>query len=134
MNYLIDTCIVSDFFKKVPAVVERFRETAPGQMYVSSITVMEIEFGLKLNTERAKKIRPLWNQFVKYVQTVPFSSACAIAAAAVRSQLKQEGLPIGPYDILIAGTAIANDLIVVTANLKEFQRVSSLKIENWHYL
>lgn len=131
MNYLIDTCILADFFKKIPAVVERFRETSPGQIYLSSITVMEIEYGLKLNPERTKKIRPLWNQLVKHVQTIPFSDACAVAAAAVRSQLKQEGLPIGPYDILIAGTAIANDLIVVTANLKEFQRVSSLKVENW---
>ncbi len=131
MNYLIDTCIVSDFFKKVPTVVEGFRKTSPRQIHLSSITVMEVEFGLNLNAERAKKIRPLWDQLLKHVQVIPFSSACAIAAAAVRSQLKQEGLPIGPYDTLIAGTAIANGLVVVTANLREFQRVSSLKTENW---
>lgn len=131
MNYLIDTCVVSDFFKKIPSVVENFKRLSPKQIHISSITVMEIEYGLNLHKEREKKIRPLWEQLLKYTQVTSFSHACAVSAAAIRSQLKSAGQPISAYDILIAGTAIANDMVMVTSNLKEFNRVSGMTVEDW---
>ncbi len=131
MNYLIDTCVVSDFFKKIPSVIQHFQQLSPTQIYVSTITAMEIEFGLILNKEQEKKIRPQWEQLIKNIVLVPFSNACALSAASIRSQLKKAGLPIGPFDILIAGTAMANDLIMVTSNFKEFNRVRGLIIEDW---
>ncbi len=131
MNYLLDTCVISDFFKKIPSVVENFEKISPKQIYVSTITIMEIEYGLQLNQERAKKIRPLWESLVKYIQIVPYCDYCGIASASIRSNLKKEGLPIGPYDILIAGTALAHHLIAVTSNFHEFARISELTVENW---
>ena len=131
MNYLIDTCIISDFFKKHPVVIEKFKQLSPQQIHISSITVMEIEYGLNLNAEREKKIRPLWEQLRKHTSIISFSYACAVSAASIRSQLKNQGLLIGPFDILIAGSAMANNMIMITANLKEFKRVSGIKIENW---
>jgi len=131
MNYLIDTCVVSDFFKKIPAVVNRFKQLSPRQIHISSITVMEVEYGLRLNPEREKKIRPLWEQLLAYIQVVPFSHDSAESAASIRSELKNAGLLIGPYDILIAGTAIANNMVMVTSNVKEFNRVSEITVEDW---
>lgn len=131
MNYLIDTCVVSDFFKKIPLTIEHFERLSPKQIHISTITVMEIEFGLQLHAEREKKTRPLWDNLLKWIQVVPFSPACVISAATLRSHLKTEGLPVGPYDILIAGTALASQMVIVTSNLKEFHRMPGLTIENW---
>lgn len=131
MNYLVDTCVISDFFKKIPSVVSRFQQISPKQIHVSTLSVMEIEYGLKLHKEREKKIRPLWESLLEHIEVLPFSSPCAAASALLRAQLKQAEIAIGPYDILIAGTALALDLIVVTSNLKEFKRLSEIAVEDW---
>lgn len=131
MNYLIDTCVVYDFFKKNPQVIKNFEEKSPKQIHISSITVMEIEYGLFLHKEREKKIRPLWEQLLKYIKIVPFSYACAVSAASIRSRLKTEGKLIGAYDLLIAASSIANEMVMVTSNLKEFNRVLEIQVEDW---
>ena len=55
----------------------------------------------------------------------------AIAAAKIRADLKLKGIPIGPYDVLIAGQAIARSLTLITRNVGEFRRVDSLQFEDW---
>lgn len=131
MNYLLDTCVISDFFKKIDPVVMHFKNLSSSQIHISTITVMEIEYGLRLNEEREKKIRPIWQALLEQINVVSLCHQCAIATAHIRAKLKNQGLPIGPYDILIAGTAIAHDLVMVTSNLKEFNRISEIKIEDW---
>lgn len=131
MNYLLDTCVISDFFKKIPSVISQFENLSPSQIHISTITVMEIEYGLRLSEEREKKIRPLWETLLKQIKIVIVCHQCAIAIATIRAKFKNAGLLIGPYDILIAGTALANKFIMVSSNLKEFNRISEIKIENW---
>ena len=131
MKYLLDTCTVSDFVKGQPGVMSRIKATSPKQIVVSSLTRMEIDYGLALNTERAKKLAPMLDAFFSVVSTVPFDEADGLATAAIRAALKPKGRPIGAYDALIAGTGVARGLIVVTSNVGEFNRVSGLKIENW---
>lgn len=133
MNYLLDTCVFSDFFKKIPATIQRFESLAPKQIHISVVSIMEIEYGLKLNAEREKKMRPIWDILLQKIQIIPFSETCAKAAASVRSELKTSGQLIGPYDILIAGTALAHELVVVTSNLSEFKRLAALTIEDWRH-
>ncbi len=131
MNYLIDTCVVSDLFKKIPSTIKHFERVSPNHIHISAVSIMEIEYGLRLNSEKEKKIRPIWDAFLKQVQTVPFSQKCAKETALIRASLKNLGQPVGPYDILIAGTAVAYDLIVVTSNLSELKRIPLLSIEDW---
>jgi tRNA(fMet)-specific endonuclease VapC len=131
MNFLLDTCVLSDFFKKDISTIAHFQEVSPGQLFVSTITVMEVEYGLKLHAEREIKIRPLWKSLCKQIQIVPFCSECAEAAASFRAALKSSGKLIGSFDILIAATAQAHNLILVTSNLKEFNRIPTIEIENW---
>jgi len=131
MNYLLDTCTVSDFFKKMPASIAHFAALSPSQLYISTITVMEVEYGLKLHKEREVKIRPLWTALLQNISVVPFSHADAVFAAKIRAQLKEVGLPIGAYDIQLAGTALANNFIFVTSNSGEFKRIAEITIENW---
>lgn len=134
MNYLLDTCVVSDFFKKIPAVVKHFEMISPEKIHVSTITVMEIEYGLRLNLEREKKIQPLWKALLKYIHIMPYSAKCAIASASIRADLKSKGLPMGPYDVLIAGTSLAHNMILVTSNIGEFKRIQEFLVEDWRAL
>lgn len=131
MKYLLDTCTVSDFVKGQSGVMARIKATSPKLILVSTLTRMEIDYGLALNPERARKLAPMLDAFVSVVGTVPFDEADAQAAAAIRAALKSRGQPIGAYDALIAGTGVARGLIVVTSNVGEFSRVSGLQIENW---
>jgi tRNA(fMet)-specific endonuclease VapC len=131
MKYLLDTCTVSDFVKGQPGVLTRIKATSPQQIVVSSITRMEIDYGLALNSERARKLAPMLDAFFSVIRTVPFEEADAQATAAIRAALKKEGQPIGAYDVLIAGTGVARGLIVVTSNVDEFNRVGGLQVENW---
>jgi tRNA(fMet)-specific endonuclease VapC len=65
------------------------------------------------------------------VTTLEFGNDAATWAATVRADLERAGTPIGPYDILIAGHALSQDLILATGNLREFQRVRALRVEAW---
>lgn len=131
MTYLLDTCTVSDFVKGHPAVMARVKNTPPDLIALSSLTRMEIAYGLALNRQRAARLGPILEAFFAVTTTLPFDTADAQAAAAIRAALKAQGQPIDPYDALIAGTGVARGLIVVTSNLDEFRRVAGLQVENW---
>ncbi len=131
MKYLLDTCAVSDFVRGQSSTLARVNSTAPNLIAVSALTRMEIDYSLFLNVERAQKLAPVLEAFFSAVATLPFDEADARAAAAIRASLKSRGQPIGAYDVLIAGTAVARGLVVVTSNLNEFERVTALQIEDW---
>jgi tRNA(fMet)-specific endonuclease VapC len=131
MKYLLDTCTVSDFVKGQPGVLARIKATPPSLIAVSVVTRMEIESGLQLNPERARKLGPILDSVLNAITTLPLSEADAIAAAGIRVALQRRGQPIGPYDILIAGYGLARGLILVTSNTGEFERVGGLLLENW---
>lgn len=69
--------------------------------------------------------------FTEPFECLPFDAVCAEHAGEIRAQLSASGAPIGPYDVLIAATARANRLTLVTHNLREFQRVVGVKLEDW---
>ena len=125
MQYLLDTCTVSDFVKGQPAVLARVKATPPNLVTVSALTRMEVDYGLALKAERARNLAPLLDAFFASITTLPFDAADAQAAAAIRAALKTRGQPIGAYDALIAGTGLARGLVVVTSNVGELQ------VENW---
>ena len=131
MKYLLDTCCVSDFIKGNENTMMKIKSSAPTNIAISSITTMEIAYGLQLNPDRTKKIKPLLNDFLSCVRILALDENEAKLSAQLRAELKAAGTPIGSYDILIAATAIAHNLTLITSNMKEFKRVSNLKIEDW---
>lgn len=131
MKYLLDTCTVSDFVKGQPNVLARIKAISPTFIAVSTLTRMEVEYGLALNADRARKLAPVLQAFLSAISTLPFEVADALAAAGIRAALKAKGQPIGAYDVLIAGTALARGLVVVTSNVGEFQRIGGLQVEDW---
>ncbi|MEM7793780.1 MAG: PIN domain-containing protein, partial [Cyanobacteria bacterium P01_C01_bin.118] len=101
MQYLLDTCVISDFIKGEPGTQNRLKRTSPADIAVSVITVMELRYGLLNNPQRAKKIEPAITSLLDSVSILEFSEEEAEQAAQVRSILKKQGQPIGAYDVLI---------------------------------
>ena len=69
--------------------------------------------------------------FFGAIRVLPYDRMAAEATAKARANLKRRGRPIGAYDVLIAGTALAHGLIVVTSNVREFKQVEGLRVEDW---
>lgn len=131
MTWLLDTCTVSDFVKGQAGVLARLKTTPPQSISISAVTRMEIEYGLQLHPARTEKLAPVINAFLASIAVLPFENADAKAAGTIRAVLQKRGRPIGAYDIMIAGTALARGLTVVTSNVGEFDRIEGLRVENW---
>jgi tRNA(fMet)-specific endonuclease VapC len=131
MRYLLDTCVLSDFARGHAQVLVRLKSTLPQALAITTVTVMEIDYGLRLNAALERKLRPVMEAFFRTVSVLPYDTDAALATAAVRADLKGKGQPIGAYDALIAGSALARGLILVTANTGEFSRIAGLVLEDW---
>jgi tRNA(fMet)-specific endonuclease VapC len=129
--YLLDTNILSYFFKKQGNVVQRMHERPAHLMRVSSIVILEIEFGLHRSSNPTKH-RTQLDWILRHFTIAPFDADAAQATGLLRHTLEAAGQPIGTYDLFIAGTALAHNLTLVTRNTREFERVPGLKIENWY--
>jgi tRNA(fMet)-specific endonuclease VapC len=131
MRYLLDTCVISDFIKGETGTKLRVKQTPPADIAVSTVTIMELCYGLALNPQRAQKVEPAIVSLLASVTILPFSTVEAEQAAQIRATLKSQGQPIGAYDVLIAATALQHKLLMVTANQREFDRVPGLQTETW---
>lgn len=131
MNYLLDTTVVSDFVRGVPSVLARLKSTSKTDTAISTVTAMEVDYGLILNSARARRIEPIIRSLLRDLQVLPFTQEDAAATAAVRAALAKRGTPIGPYDVMIAGSALRRGLVMVTSNGDEFGRIHGLILEDW---
>jgi tRNA(fMet)-specific endonuclease VapC len=131
MRFLLDTCVVSDFAQGQRQTLARIKAASPADLAASAITRMEVAYGLALNPKVASRLKPVMDAFFHAIEILPYDHTAAEATAKARAELKKRGQPIGAYDVLIAGTALAHDLILVTSNLREFNRVEGLRLENW---
>src|ERR1019366_1394932 len=102
---------------------------APTDCAVSMVMVYELFCGLARALDPANE-RQKVGRFVSAVIELPLDRAGAETAANIRAELERQGTSTGPYDLLIAGQAVAGGLILVTNNVREFQRVSGLKLES----
>lgn len=128
--YILDTNTLIYFFKGMGNVPLHFLETSPQEIAIPSIVLYELEVGIAKSTSPKKRQAQL-EEICSLVEVLPFGSREARFSALIRVQLEKNGTPIGPYDLLIAGTALAHRGVLVTNNTKEFARVLELKIENW---
>ncbi len=131
MRYLLDTNICIYLIKKRPSeVLERFRQHSPQDVSISTITLFELKYGIEKNQYRQRSEDAL-AKFLLPLDLINPDRSSAIEAATIRAQLEKEGMPIGPYDLLIAGLARSLGMTLVTSNTKEFERVVGLHVENW---
>ena len=131
MKFLLDTNICIYLIKKKPPeVLQRFSTVKVGEIGVSSITVAELEFGVQKSQFPEKNHQAL-AQFLLPILVLDFDSSAAVVYGNIRAGLEKQGKPIGSLDILIAAHALSLDATLITNNLKEFERVPNLKLENW---
>ena len=129
--YVLDTNTLIYYFKNQGQVAQRLAAILPQKIIVSTIVLFELQAGIAKSISPAKRIQQL-QQFLSRVNLVSFDRAAALATATIRAQLEQNGTPIGPIDVLIAGVAVARQATIVTRNVGEFSRVSGLSIVDWY--
>ena len=129
--WVLDTNTLIYFFRGEGNVGEEILSRSPGAIGIPSIVLYELEVGIAKSTSPRKRMGQL-EELTAVVQTLPFGAAEARFSAAIRSNLEKKGRPIGPYDVLIAGTAKACNATLVTRNTREFKRVQGLVLEDWY--
>lgn len=128
--WVLDTNTLIYFFKGMGKVADNLLSRSPKDIGIPAIVLYELEVGIAKSTSPATRTRQL-EQLRAAINVLPFGDPEAKAAALIRAQLEKKGTPIGPHDVLIAGTAAAHGAILVTRNVREFQRVRGLRVENW---
>ncbi|GHU39727.1 ribonuclease VapC [Betaproteobacteria bacterium] len=128
-RYLLDTNAVIALLGSARNLVQqRLRRHAPEEIAISSIVSHELFYGafksqrVENNMARVDGLR---------FTVLPFDLEDSRAAGEIRAALAKAGTPIGPYDVLIAGQALARDMVLVTHNLAEFRRIDELRLEDW---
>ena len=130
MRYLLDTNIVSSWARQTsPVLLKRLLATPPAELCISALVEHELRFGFALTP--GTRAEELTLRLLDVIPGIPFGSAEARRAAVLRSRLARIGKPIGPYDVLIAATALEHHLTLVTHNVREFRRVEGLVAEDW---
>ena len=129
--YMLDTNICIYVLKKRPkAVRDKFDNVRRNQIYISIITYAELKFGVEKSLSK-KMNQEILNEFIARLQIKPWDEEAANHYAKIRYQLEKQGTPIGNMDLMIASHARSCGYKLVTNNLKEFDRVPDLKLENW---
>jgi tRNA(fMet)-specific endonuclease VapC len=129
--YLLDTnACIAILNRSSSKLLERFQARSPAEIGLSSIVKAELLFGARRSTRVEDNLRVLARFFAPF-RAFPFDDLCAEHYGSIRADLFRAGKPIGPNDLLIAATARAQDLTLVTSNTREFSRIVGLRIEDW---
>lgn len=131
MNYLLDTNICSYIINNKPSsVLDKIGSKRPEEIAISTVTIAELEYGL------VKSLHPDRNgaallEFLVPFMILDFDQLASLYYGKIRVSLESKGMPIDPMDLLLAAQAGSRNLVLVTNNEKEFQRIDDLRIENW---
>ncbi|MBM9498637.1 type II toxin-antitoxin system VapC family toxin [Leptospira sp. 201903071] len=129
--YLLDTNICIFLIKKKNAVLlANLKKKLNKELFISSLTVAELEFGIQ-KSEHKEKNKVALIEFLTIFNILSFSDKDAESYGLIRADLEKRGNVIGSIDMLLAAQAISNNYIFVTNNTKEFKRIKDLKIEDW---
>jgi len=133
VKYLFDTDIISNLLGRVPssALVRRLAMTPAVDQATSSITLGELHFGARRLRTDGEQLLERIESILARTTLVPFDAAAGRFYGAIRAELERAGTPIGDADTRIAAIAMVNNLTVVTGNIRHFQRVAGLAVENW---
>jgi tRNA(fMet)-specific endonuclease VapC len=129
MKYLLDTNICIHFFRGKFNLIEKIEQIGLRNCAISEITLAELVFGTE-NSNNPQKNKEIIEKFISQISILPIYDSI-YKYGKEKARLRKAGVMISDFDLLIGCTAIENDLILVTENVKEFDRISDLKIENW---
>ncbi len=131
MKYMLDTDIcVTLIRQKSQRLLDKIDSFKLGDLGLSVIVVAELQYGLYKGQHQEEALQAL-TKFLSSFQIVDFNDEAAITYGHIRADLEKIGQRIGPYDLLIAAHAKTLGAILVTGNVREFNRVDGLIVENW---
>jgi tRNA(fMet)-specific endonuclease VapC len=130
LKYMLDTNICIFTIKDKPQEVRQAFNRHHGQLCISSVTLMELIYGAEKSAAPEKNLEVI-EGFVARLDVLSYDNLAAEHTGQLRAELARNGTPIGPYDQMIACHARSRGLIVVTDNLREFERVPGLRTEDW---
>ena len=129
MRYLLDTnAAIALTNQSNENLARRVRRLAERDIAISSIVMQELYFGAYKSRQQAQNLAVA---DALQFEVIEFDRDDARQAGEIRAFLRRQGTPIGPYDVLIAGQAVARNVTLVTRNIQEFARVPRLQVENW---
>ncbi len=130
LKYMLDTNIVIYVIKRRPIEALEAFNTHAGQLCISAITLSELLHGAEKSTQPERNLRQV-EDFISRLEVLPYGLKAAAHYGDIRADLERSGTPIGVNDLHIAGHARSEGLVLVTNNLREFERVKALRLENW---
>lgn len=130
LKYMLDTNICIFTIKNRPQHMRETFNRFSSQMCISSVTLMELIYGAE-KSARPQQNLDVVEGFAARLEVLDYDAAAASHTGQLRAELARSGTPIGPYDQLIAGHARSRGLILVTNNLREFERVPGLRTKDW---
>jgi tRNA(fMet)-specific endonuclease VapC len=130
MSYMLDTNICIHLIRHTQSVIEKFSEIRDNSIAISAITLAELEFGI-CNSQAYEKNRVKLISFLPLVDILSFDDRAAVDYGFIRADLQKKGMVIGPLDMLIAAHARSRNLVLVTNNKNEFERVEGLSVIDW---
>ena len=129
--YLLDTNICIFLIKKKnPFLIEKLKKYYNKGIFISSLTLAELEYGVE-NSDHKEKNRLSLIEFLTIFEILNFEQKDTQSYGMIKSDLRKSGKMVGAIDALLAAQAISRNLIFVTNNTKEFERKNNLRIEDW---
>ncbi|WP_437884456.1 type II toxin-antitoxin system tRNA(fMet)-specific endonuclease VapC [Pseudomonas sp. LRF_L74] len=130
LKFMLDTNICIFTIKNRPEQVRESFKRYSGQLSISTVTLMELIYGAEKSSNPERNLADV-EGFAARLEILPYDKQAAAHSGQLRAELARVGKPIGPYDQMIAGHARSQGLILVTNNLREFERVPGLRVEDW---
>ena len=127
---MLDTNIVIYTINNRPDHIRTLFKQHEDQLCISTITLGELVFGAEHSKQVERNLADIESMTAR-LEILPYDNNAAYQFGQIRAELYKKGQPIGPYDMMIAGHARATGMILVTNNIKEFDRIPGLLLENW---
>lgn len=131
--FIFDTDIYTNVLRKIPSktLLNRLKKVPRRDQFTTTVTIGEVYYGLMKTSNRPRLLKLFENVLLPRATILPFDFSAAKKYGEIRSALEKQGTPLAHADLQIAAIALAMDMTLITGNLKHFQRVPRLTVENW---
>ena len=130
MKYILDTDILIYFLKGHQSIVEKVSVVSRSNLSTTIINHAELLYGAYNSTKKEQNLKKI-QEFLKEIKVLEFTSTASLLFAEHKAQLKKQGAILADMDLMIASIVLANDGILITNNVKHFEKIKKLNFENW---
>ena len=131
--FIFDTDIYTNVMRKMPSekLLNRLKKVPRRDQFTTTITIGEVYYGIMKASNKTRLIKLFENVLLPRAIILPFDFSAAKKYGEIRSFLEKQGTPLAHADLQIASIALSMNMILITGNLKHFQRVPNITVENW---